>query len=192
MAETLRLFISATSDLEAERNLIGTTLAQLPAHNRVEIRRTPARGDTYSNIFEQIANCDRVFFLLGQDITAPAGQEWYLALELERQIIPLRKEVTMTPAGLSFLRGTLFKWQTFRHAADLEQIVGRNLVRTLLNPNNRYGLTMTERRLLQAHQFHSAPAEEESLPRGAEGGGVLLDQRDPDTVVGVKLDEEET
>ena len=36
MAETLRLFISATSDLEAERDLIGTTLAQLPAHNRVE------------------------------------------------------------------------------------------------------------------------------------------------------------
>ena len=191
MAETLRLFISATSDLEAERDLIGTTLAQLPAHNRVEIRRTPARGDTYTNIFEQIANCDRVFFLLGQDITAPAGQEWYLALELERQIIPLRKEVTMTPAGLSFLRGSLIKWQTFRHAADLEQIVGRNLVRTLLNPNNRYGLSFAERRLLQAHQFHGVPSEDVSLPRGAEGGGVLLDQRDPDTVVGVKLDEEE-
>ena len=191
MAETLRLFISATSDLEAERNLIGTTLAQLPAHNRIEIRRTPATGDTYSNIFERVANCDRVFFLLGQDITAPAGQEWYLALELERHIIPLRKETSMTPAGLSFLRGSLVKWQTFRHAADLEQIVGRNLIRTLLNPHNRYGLSLTERQLLQTHRFHNPPAEEGPLPRGAEGGGVLLDQRDPDTVVGVKLDEEE-
>ncbi len=190
MAETLRLFISATSDLEAERNLIGTTLAQLPAHNRVEIRRTPASGDTYSNIFERIANCDRVFFLLGQDITAPAGQEWYLALELERHIFPIRKDVNMTPAGLSFLRGSLVKWQRFRHAADLEQIVTRNLIRTLLNPHNRYGLTMTERHLLQTHRFHSAPVEEGVRPRGAEGGGVLLDQRDPDTVIGVKLDEE--
>ena len=65
-----------------------------------------------------------------------------------------------------------------------------NLVRTLLNPNNRYGLSFAERRLLQAHQFHGVPSEDVSLPRGAEGGGVLLDQRDPDTVVGVKLDEE--
>ncbi len=191
MAETLRLFVSATADLEAERNLIGTTLAQLPAHNRVEIRRTPATGDTYSNIFEQIANCDRVFFLLGQDITAPAGQEWYLALELERHIIPLRKDVTMTPAGLSFLRGSLVQWQVFRHAADLEQIVGRNLIRTLLHPRNRYGLSLTERQLLQAHRFHNLSATAVPPPQGAEGGGVLLDQRDPDTVVGVKLDEEE-
>lgn len=191
MAETLRLFISATSDLEAERNIIGTTLAQLPAHNRVELRRTPAAGDTYSNIFERIANCDRVFFLLGQDITAPAGQEWYLALELERHVVPLRKETPMTPAGLSFLRGSLVKWQTFRHTADLEQIVGRNLIRTLLNPHNRYGLSLTERQLLQAHRFHNPPAEKAPVAHGAEGGGVLLDRRDPDTVVGVKLDAEE-
>ncbi len=191
MAETLRLFISATSDLEAERNLLGTTLAQLPAQNRVEIRRTPAAGDTYSNIFERIANCDRVFFLLGQDITAPAGQEWYLALELERHIIPLRKDVTMTPAGLSFLRGSLVKWQIFRNAADLEQMVTRILIRTLLNPNNRYGLTMTERHMLQNHRYHSLTKEETSRPQGAEGGGVLLDRRDPDTVIGVKLDEDE-
>ncbi len=192
MAETLRLFISATSDLEAERDLIGATLAQLPAHNRVELRRTPATGDTYSNIFERIANCDRVFFLLGQDITAPAGQEWYLALELERHIIPLRKEASMTPAGLSFLRSSLVQWQTFRHAAELERIVGRNLIRTLLNPHNRYGLSLTERQLLQVHRFHPLSVEDEPLPRGAEGGGVLLDRRDPDTVVGVKLDEKKS
>lgn len=188
MAETLRLFISATSDLEAERDLIGTTLAQLPAHNKVEIRRTPASGDTYANIFEQIANCDRVFFLLGQDITAPAGQEWYLALELERHIIAMRKEVTMTPAGRSFMHGTLVNWQAFRNDGELERLAGRHLIEILMHPRNRYGLTLQERRLLQNHRFQELSEEDRARARGAEGGGVLLDRRAPETVVGVALD----
>ncbi len=191
MAETLRLFVSATADLEAERSIVATTLASLPAHNKVEIRRTPVRGDTYDNIFENIANCDRVFFLMGQDITAPAGQEWYLALDLERHIIPLRKEGPMTPAGRSFLHGTThLPWQVFRTAGGLEQIVGTQLVRILLHPRNRYGLTWNERALLQAHRF--AGTEAESIePGGAEGGGILLDERDPDTVIGAVLDPED-
>lgn len=190
MAETLRLFVSATSDLEAERSVIGTALAQLPARNRVEIRRTAAAGDTYDNIFEHIANCDRVFFLLGQDITAPAGQEWYLALELERPIIPLRKDVTMTPAGRSFLHGTHCAWKAFKTAGELERMAGALLVDILLNPRNRYGLTVAERHLLRAHRFRAPEPADASRPGGAEGGGVLLDQRDPDTVVGVVLDQE--
>lgn len=190
MPETLRLFISATTDMEAERSVIATTLASLPAHNKVEIRRTPARGDTYDNIFELIANCDRVFFLMGQDITAPAGQEWYLALDLERHVIPLRKDVTLTPAGRSFIHGTHISWRIFRDARELEQIVGTMLIEILLHPRNRYGLTLAERHLLRTHRFHpeALPARE---PGGAEGGGVLLDQRAPDTIVGVVLDSEE-
>ncbi len=189
MAETLRLFISATADLEAERSIIATTLASLPAHNRVEIRRTPVHGDTYANIFENIANCDRVFFLLGQDITAPAGQEWYLALELERHIIPLRKEGPMTPAGRSFLHGTHHSWQLFRTANTLERIVGTQLVRILLHPRNRYGLTWNERTLLQTHRFARSTGDHIE-PGGAEGGGILLDERAPDTVVGRVLEPE--
>ncbi len=191
MAETLRLFVSATADLEAERSIVATTLASLPAHNKVEIRRTPVRGDTYDNIFENIANCDRVFFLLGQDITAPAGQEWYLALDLERQVIPLRKEGPMTPAGRSFLHGTThLPWQVFRTASGLEQLVGTQLVRILLHPRNRYGLTWQERTLLRAHRF--AGTEGESIePGGAEGGGILLDERAPDTVIGAVLDQDD-
>lgn len=191
MAETLRLFVSATNDLEAERGIIATTLASLPAHNRVEIRRTPATGDTYDNIFENIANCDRVFFLFGQDITAPAGQEWYLALDLERRIIPLRKQAHLTPAGRSFLHGTHLRWEVFHSPGDLERKVGSVLIKTLLHPRNRYGLTWAERGLLRAHRFLAPAAEEAPDPAGAEGGGVLLDQRDPEHRVGVVLGDSE-
>ena len=175
MAETLRLFVSATNDLDAERGIIATTLASLPAHNKVEIRRTPAGGDIYDNIFENIANCDRVFFLMGQDITAPAGQEWYLALDLEREIVPLRKETALTPAGRSFVHGSLVHWDTFRTAGELERLVGRVLVKTLLHPRNRYGLTWVERDLLRQHRFNATERTTAPDPAGAEGGGILLD-----------------
>lgn len=191
MAETLRLFVSATNDLDAERGVIATTLASLPAHNKVEIRRTPAGGDIYDNIFENIANCDRVFFLMGQDITAPAGQEWYLALDLEREIVPLRKEIALTPAGRSFVHGSLVHWDTFRTAGELERLVGRVLVQTLLHPRNRYGLTWAERDLLRQHRFNASEKAMAPDPAGAEGGGILLDERDPDTRVGVLLGEDE-
>ena len=191
MPETLRLFVSATNDLDAERGIIATTLASLPAHNKVEIRRTPAGGDIYDNIFENIANCDRVFFLMGQDITAPAGQEWYLALDLEREIVPLRKEIALTPAGRSFVHGSLVHWDTFRTAGELERLVGRVLVKTLLHPRNRYGLTWAERDLLRQHRFNASERTPAPDPGGAEGGGILLDERDPDTRVGVLLGEDE-
>jgi hypothetical protein len=52
MAETLRLFVSATQDLEPERALIGRAVAQLPVQIGIEIRRTPVRGAAYEEIFE--------------------------------------------------------------------------------------------------------------------------------------------
>ena len=89
MAETLRLFISATKDMEHERAVIGQAIAQLPVQIGIEIRRTPAEGAPYEDIYELIANCDRVYFIMGKDITAPAGAEWFLSWKLERSILPL-------------------------------------------------------------------------------------------------------
>ena len=86
MAEKLRIFVSATSDLESERAVIGRALAELPIEIGVEIRRTPVTGASYDDIFEMIANVDRVYFLMGQDITAPSGAEWQLAWKLERSV----------------------------------------------------------------------------------------------------------
>ncbi|MEI2420257.1 hypothetical protein V6O07_08280, partial [Arthrospira platensis SPKY2] len=103
MAEILRLFVSATQDLEADRAIIGQTLADLPVQIGAEIRRTPAAGLPYESIFERMANVDRVYFLMGQDITAPAGLEWQLAAQLERDIYPLRRVGSQTAAAREFL-----------------------------------------------------------------------------------------
>jgi hypothetical protein len=55
MAETLRLFVSATNDLDAERAVIGRAVAQLPVQIGIEIRRTPVRGADYETIHELVA-----------------------------------------------------------------------------------------------------------------------------------------
>lgn len=193
MAETFRIFVSATGDLENERAVIGRALAELPIEIGAEIRRTPLTGASYDDIFEMIANVDRVYFLMGQDITAPSGAEWQLAWKLERSVLPLRKPGSLTPAAQDFLRlGSFADWTRFRSASELMRIVTLDFVRILNHPKNRYGLTVTELELLSRHAAKiraSIPVTGDE-PGGAEGGGVLLDMGHKEPPEGALLEEE--
>lgn len=187
MAEKLRIFVSATNDLEDERALIGQTLADLPVQVPAEIRRTPAEGVSYETMFELIANVDRVYFLLGRDITAPAGLEWHLAMQLERSVVPLRLACSRTPAGQEFLRIAGFApWKVFRNRRHLTRLVALDLVDLLLHPENRYGLTLpeVEALTLRRQQIQEGLVTEFQEPGGAEGGGVLLGQEMDDEMGG--------
>jgi hypothetical protein len=187
MAEKLRLFVSATNDLEASRAVIGRAVADLPVQIGVEIRRTPLHGAAYDDIFELIANVDRAYFLLGRDITAPAGTEWYLGWKLERSIMPLVAVVRRTPAAQEFVRNFPGEWTRFRSHAELARLVTVDLIRILNHPSNRYGLTVHDLELLQLHKariMKHAP-DVSGEPGGAEGGGVLLD-----TVHGTEFDDQ--
>jgi hypothetical protein len=191
MAETLRLFVSATKDLEQERAVIGRAVAQLPVQIGIEIRRTPARGATYEDIFELISNVDRVYFLMGEDITAPSGAEWFNAWKLERSILPLRRVNRPTPAAQDFMRLYPGKWIPFPTSMELARIVTLDLARILLHATNRYGLTVTEMELLTAHanRFRELNSQELPEPGGAEGGGVLLDLGHREPVDGIAVGE---
>lgn len=177
MAEKLRLFVSATNDLEASRAIIGRAVAELPVQIGVEIRRTPAQGAAYDDIFELIANVDRAYFLLGQDITAPAGTEWYLGWKLERSILPMYAALRRTPAAQEFIRNFPGEWTRFRSHAELSRLITLDIIRILNHPTNRYGLTVYDLELLQLHskRVRKQKPDLRGEPGGAEGGGVLLD-----------------
>lgn len=179
MTETLRIFVGATRDLEAERGIIGKAIAELPVQVEIEIRRTPPLLPTYEEIFERIANCDRVYFLLGNDITAPAGLEWATAWRLERSVLPLRRSPKPTPAAQEFQRLAPLAWVDFATATDLARIVAMDVARLLKHPGNRYGLTMPELERLEAYlrRLRRLQATLDKTPSGAEGGGVLMDSR---------------
>lgn len=192
MAELLRLFVSATQDLDAERAAIGRALADLPVQIGVEIRRTPAAGASLETMHELVANVDRFYFLLGEDITAPAGAEWFLAWKLERSVLPLRRGSRHTPAALEFLRSAPVEWTGFAAAAEVARLVALDVIRLLHHPANRYGLSVAEFERLAAHgallrrgQGTQRPAPD---PGGAEGGGVLLDMGHREPLAGVALD----
>jgi len=191
MAETLRIFVSATRDLESARAVIGQTLAELPVQIGAEIRRTPADGLSYDSLFEAISNVDRLYFLLGRDITAPSGVEWMLGLRLERNIYPLRLARTRTLAAEEFLRIAPVEWTNFHNQRHLAQLIGLDLIDLLLHPKNRYGLSLTE---IEALRVRRAQIREGMVvtvvdPGGAEGGGVLLDRAQIESEEGVLLEE---
>ena len=192
MAEQLRLFVSATNDLDAERAVIGHAVADLPVQIRMEIRRTPAIGAKYDDIYELIANVDRVYFLMGRDITAPAGAEWHLAWQLERSLLPLKNNSRRSPAAEEFMRGAPLKWHPFRTTGELYRIITLDLVRILNHPTNRYGLTVTELEQLALHstRVRAQQTDMSGEPGGAEGGGVLLDMGRQAPLDGVLLDDE--
>jgi hypothetical protein len=191
MAETLRIFVSATRDLESARAVIGRTMAELPVQIGVEIRRTPVEGVSYDNLFELISNVDRVYFLLGQDITAPSGAEWMLALRLERDIMPLRLAAPRTLAAYEFLRVAPVEWIDFRNQRHLAQLIGIDLIDRLIHPTNRYGLSLNEMELLRLRraQIKDGIVTTVSEAGGAEGGGILLDRERIETDEGVLLED---
>ena len=192
MAELLRIFVSATADLDAERAIIGRIVAGLPVQIGTEIRRTPTRGASYDDIYELIANCDRVYFLLGQDISAPSGAEWDLAWQLERSVLPLRLPSRPTPAAREFLGSNPFiDWVDFTNATMLNRIVTLDLLSILNHPTNRYGLSVSEFELLALHRekLKRTVTELPDDPGGAEGGGVILDHGRRDPIDGVLLGE---
>ncbi|MEX1018700.1 MAG: hypothetical protein WDZ49_03530 [Litorilinea sp.] len=188
MAEKLRIFVSATSDLEQARAAIGRAVAELPVEIGVEIRRTPQAGASYDDIFEAIANVDRVYFLMGRDITAPAGAEWHLAWKLERSVLPLRSAQgrsahNRTLAAQEFMRNAFIEWMPFASTAQLARIVTLDLARLLHHPANRYGLTVNEIDLLNVYIKRIGQLAVDAGPEasGAEGGGILLDASQRET-----------
>lgn len=198
MAEPLRLFVSATNDLEAERAAIGRALAALPVQIAIEIRRTPAAGAPIEAIHERIANVDRVYFLFGTDITAPAGAEWFLAWKLERSLLALRRRTPtthLTPAGQDFVRAALVPWTPFAGPTEAARLVALDVAAILQHPANRYGLSVLELEQLVAHAARlrrQAPTSPQRIePGGAQGGGVLLDMGHREPMLGVALDESE-
>ncbi len=197
MAEPLRLFVSATTDLDAERAAIGRAIAGLPVQIAIEIRRTPAAGAPIDDIHERIGNVDRVYFLFGADITAPAGAEWFLAWKLERSVMALRRRpqsTHLTPAGHDFVRAAFVRWTPFGDAVEASRLVALDVIGILLHPANRYGLSVLDLEQLSAHRENlkrQAPpaASRPTEPGGAQGGGVLLDMGHREPLLGVALDD---
>jgi len=173
----LRIFVGATADLEAERAVIGRSVAELPVKIGIEIRRTPPLLPTFDEIAQRLGDADRVYFLMGNDITAPAGLEWHLAWRLERSVLPLRRSPRPTPAANEFFRLIPAHWHDFHSQAELAKLISLDLARILHQADNRFGLSLLDMARVAAYirRLENKPVESVREPQGAEGGAILID-----------------
>lgn len=181
MPGRVHLFVSATPDLEPEREIVGQVVARLPVSIGWEIKRTPRRGEPLQPALEAATACDLYLFLLGRDIAAPAGVEWDVAWRAGKKPLAYAKDVLHTPAAEAFVRDAGVTWTRFASDEELMDVVRIALAKHLTERALRYRLSVVEHEalsaLLQKIKVEKPPAEAPPIggkSGGAAGGGVIL------------------
>jgi hypothetical protein len=179
VSHQILLYISAGSDLAAEREVVGRAITEIPLDLGWRIFQTPGSG--YRVDREAVELADLHLYLLGSDIRAPVGYEWAIAREAGHRPIPLLKtSVSRTPAGLDQVRYIGFQahWFPFQHPSDLRWRILRLLSAYILFRASELELSLVELETLVAwrKRLYVRPVDEETVG-GAGEGGVLLSQK---------------
>lgn len=160
------IYISAASDLTAERDALARMIADLPVTLAWRIAQTPGEGESLDREAAQAA--DLHLLVMGTDIRAPVGLEWALVKRAGRPTVAfLKQDVVRTPAGQVFVNQARLSWRRFTDTADLSRQVQRVLAEHLLRHAVQYALTPVEVEQLEALRAAEADTEAEK-PAGGE------------------------
>ena len=175
----LRIFVSAGSDLEMEREAIGQGVAQIPAPSLGwVIGRTPPRGEPQFVAWDEIAAADFFVLLLGRDIQAPVGAELWASQRAGGRVLAYLKDVHRTQAAQAFVRGAGVDWTTYETASQVARQVQIPFVEEILAQGPLRGLPPLEQGALRGFLERlrggelATPSPEQT--GGAGGGGVIL------------------
>lgn len=170
MSRRISVYVSATPDLEPEREVIGEALAKFVLPLSWEIRRTPHRGEQDLASLAYVASSDFFLVLLGQDAAAPIGAELGEAMSAGLPVLALAKDTANTPAGRFFRTAAIDKWERFADARGLRLAVWRYLAERLAERPLSYGLSREESLALEA--FLRRPEKEQlaAIEDGVTGG----------------------
>jgi len=184
-------YISAASDLEAEREVLGRAVTEVPVDLGWRVVQSPAGNGPVD--FEAIASADLHVVLMGGDIRAPIGLEWQVAHQTGRRPAVYLKENTLrTPSGQDFIRlvRQVQTWERFEDGADLRRRVLMRLADYLvdhaaafvLSPDQIAGLISWREALAT-----STEAVDEDLRGGAGESSVILSREGIETQGGVVI-----
>jgi hypothetical protein len=178
MADEILLYISAASDLEFERDLLGRAITEIPVTLGWRIEQTP-HGEKVPDL-KAVAKADVHLMLLGSDIRAPTGMELLIAQRSRKKPLFFRKSTAVrTPAAQVFLREMerSVKWRTFRDGSNLRHQVLTTLADHILNNAINYSLRPDEYESLQRWREELEKAEPELVEetRGGTGeSGIII------------------
>ncbi len=194
--EPITLYISAASDLLAEREILGRAVAEMAVDLPWQISQSPLRSDPLDT--DLVTQADIHLLLLGGDIRAPIGLEWIAARRAGRTPhLFLKKDVSRTAAGRDFVRfaAELATWRLFKDARDLRRQSLEILTRHTITHAHRYALSAVEVDRLQGWltAMEGEPrAGEEASSSGAGDSGLILSRTRYMPSEGVIIDEERT
>ena len=98
MVDSIMRYISAADDLQIERDLLGRSVAELPVTLGWQIFLSPIKEKQLNK--DAIREADIHILILGGDIRAPIGYEWYLSCQVGRKPITfLKNGIPRTPAA---------------------------------------------------------------------------------------------
>lgn len=145
MADRIRLYISAAADLDRERDVLGRSVSEMPVQLGWLIRQSPRKNEMLD--LDAVSKADVHLLLIGGDIRAPIGLEWYRARQAGRQpVLFLKSGIKRTPAAQEFIRyvGNQASWEPFENRADLRFKVLLLLVEYIIGQSASYALSPSE------------------------------------------------
>ncbi len=181
MAEPIRLFVTSSPELEAEREIVGQVVAGLPVRLGWEIRHTPRPGEALAPALEAVEAAHLYVFILGMDYSAPMGLEWARAVRAEKRKLIFVKEVAHSPAAAMWLsdHGEKVGWISFDSLPAFRLVFERQLIRALLDLAETLRLHLDEIEGLTARlkALEEASPEAPTIARGAERSAIILGER---------------
>ena len=183
------IYISAASDLMAEREALARMIAALPVTLVWRIVQTPLTEVDPLDL-DALGSADLYFLVMGSDIRAPVGLEWLTARRVRQSAVAyLKRCVPRTPAAYVFIKDAGAAWRSFQDTADLSRQVRHMLVEYLLHHATDYLLTPDEIARLEALPTSDTTADQAG--RGEEAGhsAVILSRERFEPSEGVVIDE---
>ncbi len=173
----VRLYVSISPDLGAEREIVGRAVAGLPVDVGWEVAYTPGPLDASPGDPLQAGRADVYLFLLGADIHAPMGVEWTAAQRAGVKALAWLKDVPHTPAAQEFSRAAGLDWTPYQAAREVTAKIQLALAQAILDRAGRLQLTTPEWEALSAlvKTLREKGAEDtEDARQGAGRGGVIF------------------
>jgi len=181
------IYISAASDLIAEREALARLIAALPVTLAWRILQTPLYGLEALDL-ETLQTADFHILVMGMDIRAPVGLELHRARYTGRPTIAfLKKGVPRTPAGQNFIHDAPVSWLSFTDQANLSYQVQQALIKHLLRHRDDYALTPVEIEQLEIIQTTEPPSERPIESQDAGHSAVILSRERFEPSEGVSL-----
>lgn len=177
----LGVYISGSSEVDAECELVGRLLAEMTPSVRWIIKRTPRSFEHVNPDLVQLRRSQFYLILLAVDISAPMGVEYQAAKQSGLAMMAYRHTgVIPSPAATIFARESGLRWQTYQSPQEFIHQFERDLITRLIEGTPGYGLDLKDieelSRRLKALDEADEAAKREHIEdrRDASRGGVIL------------------